>query len=259
MPPDRSITSPAPERPPRRVYAGPEQFRGDEVFLTPNETHHLSRVLRLTVGDQVEVADGCGHIFTAAICQLSGASARLRLLAAVLASGESPLQITLGIALVRSDTFDLIVRQMTEMGVWRLVPFYASRSLARPENWHPGKLDRWRRLAQEALKSSERSFLPDIASPVAFSQALAGDEPLKVLCWEDLRRQEAQRELKAKPHPEKVRMLIGPEGGFTEKEVAAAQAAGYQLLGLGPRRLRVETAAVAAVSLLQYLWGDMPG
>ncbi len=259
MPSDRSVTSPAPARPRHRVYAGPEQFQGDEVFLTTEETHHLSRVLRLAVGDRVEVADGCGQVFQAEICQLAAATARLRLLAAMPATGESPLQITLGIALVRADTFDLIIRQMTEMGVWRLVPFYAERSLARPETWHPGKLARWRRLAQGALKSSERSFLPDIAAPVAFAQALTGNEPLKVLCWEDLRRQTMPRKLVLEPRPHKVRLLIGPEGGFTEKEVALATAAGFQLLGLGPRRLRVETAAVAAVCLLQHLWGDMPG
>ncbi|MGQ9921397.1 MAG: RsmE family RNA methyltransferase [Desulfobacca sp.] len=243
--------------PRRRVYAGPEQFRGDEVFLTPHETHHLSRVLRLAVGDQVEVADGCGQVFTAAICQLSADGARLRLLQAESARGESHLKITLGLALVRTDTLDLVIRQMTEMGVQRLVPFYAGRSLARPESWHASKLARWHRLAQGALKSCERAYLPDILPPVTFAQVLAGPEALKILCWEDLRRQEPAEGLAHIPPPETVRLLIGPEGGFTDQEVAAAQAAGFQLLGLGPRRLRVETAAMAAVSLLQYLWGDL--
>jgi len=254
---NRSSAPPAPERQWRRVYAGPEQFRGGEVILTPHETHHLSRVLRLAVGDQVEVADGCGHVFTATIGQLDAASARLRLLTAVPATGESPLQITLGIALVRSDTLDLVIRQMTEMGVQRLVPFYASRSLARPENWHSSKLARWQRLAQEALKSCERAFLPDIGPPVPFVEALAGKEALKILCWEDLRRQETAGRSNDIPRPENIRVLIGPEGGFTAQEVAAAQDAGFHLLGLGPRRLRVETAALVAVSLCQYLWGDL--
>ena len=169
------------------------------------------------------------------------------------------MQITLGIALVRSDTFDLIIRQMTEMGVTSLIPFYASRSLVRPETWQPGKLDRWLRLAQGALKSCERSFLPNISPPVAFPEILLGDEPLKIICWEDLRRQEASGTFEVGLQPKKVRLLIGPEGGFTAGEVAAAQEAGFSSLGLGPRRLRVETAAVVAVSLLQYLWGDVCG
>lgn len=245
------------DRPQRRVYAGPEQFHGDQVSLTPAESHHLSRVLRLSVGDWVEVVDGVGHVFAAEVCHSTPDVSRLRLLGEVPSAGESCLRITLGIALVRSDTLDLVVRQMTEMGVWQLIPFYASRSLARPETWQAGKVERWLRLAQGGLKSCERPCLPKILPPVPFAQVLSGDEQVKILCWEDLRRQASAGELTASRRPESVRLLIGPEGGFTAPEVAAAQRAGFQCLGLGPRRLRVETAAMAAVSLLQYLWGDL--
>jgi 16S rRNA (uracil1498-N3)-methyltransferase len=241
----------------RRFFAGPEQFQGDEVVLSPSETHHLVRVLRLQKGERVEVSDGCGRIFAAEIALLEPAAARLRIITELTAARESSLQITLGLALVRSETFDLIVRQVTEMGIFRLVPFYSTRSLVKPESWKVARYSRWLRLAQGALKSSQRKILPDITSPKEYFGVLEGTEDLKILFWEDQRGHNFEVDLAAWPRPQSVRALIGPEGGFTASEVLAAQEAGFHLMGLGPRRLRVETAALAAVSILQYLWGDL--
>jgi 16S rRNA (uracil1498-N3)-methyltransferase len=258
MPP---VTMPAPlplaPRSRRRVFASPEQFQGNLVSLSPAETHHLIRVLRLVEGDEVEVVDGCGRIVTALISRVTAQGVRLQLGDELPAHGESPLHLTVGLALVRADAFDLLVRQLTEMGVQQLIPFYAQRSLARPETWQPQKLARWQRLAQDALKSSERAYLPRISPPVAFPEVLEGGEEVKILCWEDLRHGEGRSSLTPDLQPRSVRLLIGPEGGFTQEEVAAAQAVGFLPMALGPRRLRVETAAVVAVSLVQYLWGDM--
>jgi 16S rRNA (uracil1498-N3)-methyltransferase len=246
-----------PDRQLRRFFAGPEQFLNDEVVLSPSETHHLIRVLRLSLGERVEVSDGCGRIFSAEISLLEPAAARLRILSELSTSLESNLQITLGLALARSETFDLIVRQVTEMGIFRLIPFHATRSLIRPEGWKKARHSRWLRLAQGALKSSQRQVLPEIMTPVDFLQVLEGPEDLKLMFWEDHRDHDFKADLASWPRPQSVRALIGPEGGFTAAEAAAAQNAGFLLKGLGPRRLRVETAAMAAVTVLQYLWGDL--
>jgi 16S rRNA (uracil1498-N3)-methyltransferase len=241
----------------RRFFAAPEQFQDNEVILSPSETHHLIRVLRLQKGERVEVSDGCGRIFAAEISLIAPAAARLRILSEVTTTFESTLQITLGLALVRSETFDLIVRQVTEMGISRLIPFHAARSLVKPENWHKARLTRWLRLAQGALKSSQRQILPEIVEPVDFSQVLEGAEDARIIFWEDHRDHNLKNDLLTNHGPHSVRALIGPEGGFTPAEVAAAQEAGFLAMGLGPRRLRVETAALAAVAILQYLWGDL--
>jgi 16S rRNA (uracil1498-N3)-methyltransferase len=242
----------------RRFFAGPEQFRSDEVVLSPSETHHLTKVLRLQKGERVEVSDGCGKIFSAEIALLEPAAAHLKIISEVTTSLESTLQITLGLALVRSETFDLLVRQVTEMGIYRLVPFHASRSLIKPGNWKKSRHNRWLRLAQGALKSSQRKNLPEIELPVDFPEVLQGTEDLKILFWEEQREHYARLDSITAPRPpQSVRALIGPEGGFTTSEVSAAQEAGFIVAGLGPRRLRVETAAMAAVAILQYLWGDI--
>jgi 16S rRNA (uracil1498-N3)-methyltransferase len=246
-----------PDRQLRRFFAGPEQFLGDEVILSPSETHHLIRVLRLPIGERVEVSDGCGRIFSAEISMLEPTAARLRILSELTTSLESTLQITLGIALVRSEALDLIVRQVTEMGIFRLVPYYSSRSLIRPEGWKKARHSRWLRLAQGALKSSQRKVLPEIGIPLEFLHVLEGPEDLKIMFWEDQREHNFKVDLASWPRPQSVRALIGPEGGFSATEVAAAQNAGFLLMGLGPRRLRVETAVMAAITVLQYLWGDL--
>jgi 16S rRNA (uracil1498-N3)-methyltransferase len=143
------------------------------------------------------------------------------------------------------------------MGIARLLPFQSDRSLIRPESWKKARYDRWLHVAREALKSSQRNMLPEITPPVPFSQVLAGPADLKILFWEDQRLQDSGFDVSTAPRPQSVLALIGPEGGFSASEVAAAHNAGFLLLGLGPRRLRVETAALAAVTLLQYLWGDL--
>jgi 16S rRNA (uracil1498-N3)-methyltransferase len=241
----------------RRFFATPEQFQENEVTLSASETHHLIKVLRLQRGERVEVSDGCGRIFTAEISLIEPAAARLRIISELTAAFESTLQITLGLALVRSETFDLIVRQVTEMGIFRLIPFYSARSLIKPENWHQGRHNRWLRLAQEALKSSQRQVLPEIDLPVDFPRVLEGAEDVKIIFWEDQRHESLKSEVFTRPGPHSVRALIGPEGGFTPAEAAAAQQAGFFTMGLGPRRLRVETAALAAAAILQFLWGDI--
>jgi 16S rRNA (uracil1498-N3)-methyltransferase len=258
MHPDKpQSTREYPDRQLRRFFAAPEQFQRDEVVLSSAETHHLIRVLRLPLGERVEVSDGCGRIFAAEISLLEPDAARLRILSELNSSLESTLQITLGLALVRSETFDLVVRQVTEMGILRLIPFHSARTLVKPEGWKQTRHSRWLRLSQEALKSSQRRVLPEIGAPVEFFQVLEGSEELKVLFWENQRELDYKVNLASEPRPRSVRALIGPEGGFTTPEVAAARNAGFLLSGLGPRRLRVETAAMAAVTVLQYLWGDL--
>ncbi|AEB09277.1 RsmE family RNA methyltransferase [Desulfobacca acetoxidans] len=245
------------ERQRRRFFAGLNQFRGDEVILSPSESHHLIRVVRLAVGDRVEVSDGCGRIFEAEILSLEPTAARLRLLNELSVGIESSLKITLGLALVRAEIFDSLIRQVTELGIYRLVPFTSTRSLVRPGGWKKSRLLRWQRLAQEALKSSQRLILPEIDPPVDFPDALIGPEEVKLMFWEEQRQAHRPHDLAAWPRPRTIRALIGPEGGFTAAEADTARQAGFNLLGLGPRRLRVETAALAAVAVLQYTWGDL--
>ncbi len=240
----------------RRFYAPPERFQGREITLDPDETFHLARVLRLTVGARVEVCDGRGRNFEARVTDLGAGEALLKWTRELASQGESPLALVLGIGLAKGEVLDEVVRQATEMGVSQILPFTSERSEKPSRGRGERRQARWRRLAQESLKSCQRSLLPQIGPLQEFSAVLAGPEEAKLIFWEEERLGGLNSCLNL-PKPAAARILIGPEGGFSAPEVAQARAAGFRTVSLGPRRLKVASAALAALALLQYAWGDL--
>jgi len=240
----------------RRFYAHPHQFHENLVTLDQEETLHLARVLRLGVGARVEVCDGQGGNFVARVATLESKGATLRILQKLDPWGESPLPLVLGIGLAKGDALDEAIRQATEMGVSGILPFISERSERLPQERLEQRLGRWQRLARESVKSCQRSLLPRIEPICDFATALQGPEEVKLMFWEEERRGGLKSFLK-RPRPRDVRILIGPEGGFSPEEAAQARAAGFRVASLGPRRLKVATAALAAVTLLQFAWGDL--
>jgi 16S rRNA (uracil1498-N3)-methyltransferase len=240
----------------RRFFAPPERWGQGQVVLDREETHHLGRVLRLAPGARVIVCDGHGRAAAAVVQALGSVEAVLRVEEEVLSPAESPLGVTLGLALAKGEAADQVVRQATEMGVQRLIPFVSTYS----ENIAPDRarrrLSRWQRQARESLKSCQRLYLPDIPPVQDFQEILQGAEEVKFLCYEEERGGGLQSCLN-RSRPAGVRLIIGPEGGFTPAEVDQARDAGFRVVSLGPRRLRVETAALAALAILQYAWGDL--
>jgi 16S rRNA (uracil1498-N3)-methyltransferase len=240
----------------RRFYAHPRQFSQDLVTLDAEETLHLARVLRLGVGAKVQVCDGEGGNFAAEVATLEPRGATLRILGRLEAWGESPLPLVLGIGLAKGEAADAVVRQATEMGVSRIFPFISERSERLTPERAARRRERWRRLARESIKSCQRSMLPIIEPPRDFTAALAGPEEVKLIFWEEEPGGGLQPVLQL-PRPRDVRVLIGPEGGFSAGEAALAREAGFRALSLGPRLLKVPTAALAAITLIQYAWGDL--
>jgi 16S rRNA (uracil1498-N3)-methyltransferase len=240
----------------RRFYAHPRQFSQDVVTLDPEETLHLARVLRLGVGAQVQVCDGQGGNFAAEVAALAPGGATLRILGKLDAWGESPLALVLGIGLAKGEAMDEVVRRTTEMGVSRIFPFISERSERLTPERAERRRERWRRLARESIKSCQRSLLPDLQPPRDFAAALRGPEEVKLIFWEE-ERGGGLKSLLQLPRPRDVRVLVGPEGGFSAGEAALAQEAGFRVVSLGPRLLKVPTAALAAITLIQYAWGDL--
>jgi 16S rRNA (uracil1498-N3)-methyltransferase len=240
----------------RRFYAASENFQNGLVVLDPEETGHLARVLRLEVGDRVEVCDGAGRNVEARVAELDPKGARLQILLELACWGESPLRLVLGIGLARGEALEGVVRQATEMGVQQIRPFLSERSERLTPERARRRRERWRRLARESLKSCQRSRLPEIGAVAEFAAVLPGPEDAKLIFWEEERGGGLQS-LLDRPRPASVRVLIGPEGGFSPREAVQAREAGFRLVSLGPRRLKVETAALAALTLLQYAWGDL--
>ena len=233
-----------------------ERWSASQVMLEPEETHHLARVLRLPVGSRVAVCDGRGRVAAAAVIAFREGQAVLALGEDLPGGTESPLRLTLGLGLAKGEVMDQVVRQAAEMGLSRFIPFSSTYAEKISPERADRRLARWRRQVRESLKSSLRTVLPEFSPVQDFAQVLEGPEEVKLLCYEG----EAKEGLRAPAAGERVgavRLLVGPEGGFTPEEVRQAREAGFRIVSLGPRRLRVETAALAALALVQYLWGDL--
>ncbi len=249
----------------RRFFAPPSAFSSDytSLALDPEETRHLRDVLRLKAGDEVYAFDGQGKEFHCAIEDSHKASSRLRVLAEVSpARPESPLELILGVALLKGEKFDLVVQKATELGVVRIVP--VTTKLAdirlRDESDAGKRVMRWQRIALEAAKQSGRAFVPEVAMPVSMAtliETATGPGQHKLMFSE--RGGQSLSEFKASltESPLSITALVGSEGGWTDEEISAAQDAAWSIVTLGGRTLRAETAAIAATVLLQHTFGDL--
>jgi 16S rRNA (uracil1498-N3)-methyltransferase len=254
----------------RRFYAPPEAFAagGAEVTLSAEETRHLREVLRVRVGEEVSVFDGEGREFACVVADIAGrgrdGAARLEILQPVGApSPESALELTLAVALLKGEKFDLVVQKATELGATRLVPVVTLRAdvRLRDEADADARLSRWRRLALEAAKQCGRARLPTVSRPATLASLLS--RPARA---GELRLLFAERGGASLGGPapgeggERLReviALVGPEGGWAEEEISEAAGRGWSVVTLGGRTLRAETAALVAAVLLQHLYGDL--
>lgn len=232
----------------QRVIINPEQIEANCLTLTPEQSHYLHRVLRLGVGDQCWVGDGQGTQWTATLGPTLGL-ATLRAMPPSALAASPPIAITLAAALPKQG-FDEVVRQVTELGVSRIVPILSDRTLLRPSG---NKLDRWRRIAVEAAEQSEHPYVPTVDAPVPWLNWVQ-QQPSDALRWLCVTRQQCPHILAQGQQDwpfQTLTLAIGPEGGWADSEVAAASSAGYHPVSLGPAILRAVTAPIAAIALVQ--------
>jgi 16S rRNA (uracil1498-N3)-methyltransferase len=250
----------------RRFYAPRESFAADEesVVLSPEEARHLRDVLRLRQGDEVYVFDGEGREYLCRVEESGRDFAKLTVSDEVeAASPESPVELTLCVALLKGEKFDLVVQKATELGVSRIVPVVTKLADVRVRDEQDGarRTLRWQRIALEAAKQSGRARVPVVDAPVAFSSLIenetSNDETWRVMFAERDGEGLALMTGKLASHPQAVRALVGSEGGWTDEEIALAREAEWSVVTLGGRILRAETAAITVVALLQHLFGDL--
>jgi 16S rRNA (uracil1498-N3)-methyltransferase len=237
-----------------RIWVPSAELDAPAVTLQGEAHRYLARVLRVAAGDTVELFDGRGGEVSATVTEVGPRDLTLSLGERRQMRIPDAPPVTLLQGLPRAERMDLIVQKATELGAARVVPVRVARSAAGQQ----ARPDRWERIAREAARQCGRAELLQLAPLLSLQEALAGLAPggARVVPWEEAPTALPLRRL-IPERPGAVSVLIGPEGGLTREEVALATAAGFQIATLGPRILRTETAAIAALAVIQSQVGGL--
>ena len=242
-------------------FFAPALDPGDEsVALPRDEAEHLTRVLRLGVGDMVAIFDGRGREFLAKVASTERRDVRVQLVSRIDPAAEAAVAITLAQAVLKSDKMDDIVRDAVMLGVAAVQPIVTSRAETTVATlMKSARVDRWRRVALAAVKQSRRAILPEIRMPLTLESYVAEPPPaLRLMLVEpSAEGGETLAAVQKERAPHDAALLVGPEGGWTKAERDLAAAAGVRLVTLGHRTLRADAVPVAAICVLQFLWGDL--
>jgi 16S rRNA (uracil1498-N3)-methyltransferase len=224
-----------------RFFIDADLAPGNTIALSRDEQHH-ARVVRVRDGEEVEVFNGRGGSFAAAYSENG-----LQLLTAV-PDREARTAIHLAMSIINLDKFDIVLQKATELGVRSIIPLVTDRVEIRAERYR-GKAERWRKIVFEAVKQSGRSAIPIVEEPQPFDEAVKRDGAKIVF--------DADLETAAQPLTNAATLFIGPEGGWSERELQLAQERGCAFERLGIRRLRAETAAIVSIALVAARAGDI--
>lgn len=240
-----------------RVYVDTPVAAGKRLVVEGSAANHITRVLRLRNGDALTVFDGSGGEFGARIEEFRKDTVVVSVEAHRALDRESPLPLTLAQGISRGERMDWIIQKATELGASRIVPVFTQRSVVRLDDKQAErKLQHWRAITVAACEQCGRNRLPDLVTPVDFFDVLPdsftpGTTRLLLSPSGDLRIDDL-RDINTG-----ITVLIGPEGGLDETEQESALAAGFKAVRMGPRVLRTETAAIAALTILQRYFGDL--
>ena len=234
----------------------PDAAPGARIALPGHSAHHARDVLRLRAGAQVHVFDGRGAEYEAVLEVVARQGVSGRVTGPAVPRPESPLRVTLAMSPLKGDRMELAIQKATELGVAEIRPVVTVRTdtAARPA-LEGARRDRWDKVASGAAEQCGRATVPVVA-PTATLAAFIADPPAgaRVVLLE---RQEGQPPLASLPRPQAITLLVGPAGGWEPVEIERLAGAGFVAVSLGPRILRAETAAIAALTAAQVLGGDL--
>jgi 16S rRNA (uracil1498-N3)-methyltransferase len=256
-----------------RIYLPITHIKENRISVTGEKARYLATVVRCKNGDELVVFDGKGNCLRTKILKADRREVVVEIMEKFSCDTESPLNIILVQGLLKGQKMDIVIQKTTELGVKEIMPVITVRSQPRETR----KVARWRKIAEEASRQSGRSIIPLVHEPIEFNQffgemgqlkgkgkteTLESVEIIGLIFWE-----EEGRSLKELAHKisspiyqftdSPIHLLIGPEGGFTREEVTLAEGKGFFITSLGKRILRSETAAISAITLLQFLLGDL--
>jgi 16S rRNA (uracil1498-N3)-methyltransferase len=247
----------------RRFFFDPKTRTGESVFLSEEESRHVSRVLRLPVATEIELLDGTGTLFRGTIVS-TGRLVEVRLENIVTKKKIDAKTVKVFQGILKGEKMDTVVQKCTELGVTALIPFSSSRCQGKLDSKQGRKkFERWQRIGLAACKQCLRLQPMQIAVPVHYSDlpnrdTRAEDGGLRLLFWEEEKKIHLQ-DISNIEKAQFIDLLLGPEGGLSLEEVERARGLGWKTVSLGDRILRAETATLTAVSIVQYLAGNLVG
>ena len=231
-------------------YVPPTQIHTDTATITDSEQHHLRNVLRLTPGATIRIIDGQGNVYTAQLQPSSEA----RILTHEF-HAQVPPSLTLFQGLPKNDKMALILQKTTELGITQVVPIHSAHALQKPSQ---NRYERWHRVVISATKQCQRAWIPELHQPLTFEASLTQLEKfsLRLILNPQTEHESQTQHIKAAlqqiAQPTAIALFVGPEGGFSQQETAAASESGCTPVTLGTNILRTETAAIAAVAVTAY-------
>lgn len=244
----------------RRFFFDPKLRTEDTVALPSDESRHISRVLRLPEGESIELLDGLGSVYTARIIT-TGKQVRARIISVAETGDGNEVPLVVGQGILKGKKMDTVIQKCTELGVTRFLPFHSERCQGKPgELREDKKHERYQRIVEAACKQCYRPDLMEMGRLTEFTLAIESFDittrTLPLLFWEE-EKEVSLHDVTIQENLDQAIVLLGPEGGFSAQEVEAARQLGWQTVSLGPRILRAETATLTAVSLVQYLLGNI--
>lgn len=243
-----------------KIFVPTTQIQNHRAYISGDDVHHLRLVLRKQVNDQLLVAVD-GQTYHGIIRQLDPNQIIVELGEKLPHCTESPVFVRLYQGMPKGDKLDLVIQKTVELGVNEIVPFFSKHGVVKlTEQKQSGKLVRWQRIALEAAKQCKRDIIPQVKMPMDFSEVVnnleeCSDNHVVIMPYENAL-EFGLKQLES-INPKRISIIIGPEGGFSANEVEQISALGGKIIHLGRRILRTETAAIAIIALVQFLWGDL--
>lgn len=246
-----------------KFFVLPENFQDNNACIYGDDVKHIYKVLRLKEKDMICINNCNGEEYLGEIQDITRDEVKVHIIEKLPINNESSVEINLYQGLPKASKMDLIVQKSTELGIRSITPVITERVVVKSELGEFKKLDRWIRIAKEACKQCKRSIIPAVNAPVDFSEMLEElkNQDLIVVPYENEDNFGIKKLMSnvKKENVKKIAVVIGPEGGFEEKEIVILKNSGAEIVTLGPRILRTETAGFVCTSLLMYELGDIGG
>ena len=254
-----------------RFFVNRESIITDHVKITGNDAEQIRKVLRIREGEEIAVLDGLGWEYKVKLTEIKKGHVTGEIIFKDFKSEDTKIKIVLGQGIPKGEKMDFIIQKATELGVNEIVPLKLERCIVKIPPSPPllrggkeggfGKIDRWQRIAKESSEQSLRRFIPSINTIYDLSQFCDKykDADLKIVFYEGEKIKGLRKFLNEKGEIKSISIIVGPEGGLSSEEVEIANSDGFITAGLGQRILRTETVALSAISILQFIYGDLGG